>query len=294
MNMPNQSTKKQQDIQQNSIRSRGMGYFLSRSFIVLLAASWLAPIFFSVLMSFRPENEAVSQGNIFFGSRITLENYQNAWAVAPWGWHYANSIIFVLGVLVVQMVTITLAGYCFARLEFKGKNIALSLVLSQLMIPTVALIVQNFSTIQTLGLFDTHWAMMIPYWGSAFGTFLLRQAFREVPFELDEAARLDGAKWWQLLRHVYIPLTIPTYVAFSLVSISAHWNEFLWPFIITRSEEVRPLTVGLNKLLKTTEFGALYSQLMAGTVMVILPLILLFLFFQRQFIESFAHSGIKS
>lgn len=284
MNMPNQSARK----------PRSFTYFLSRSLIVLLAGSWLGPIFFSVLMSFRPENEAVSQGNIFFGSRITLENYQNAWAVAPWGWHYANSIIFVLGVLVVQMVTITLAGYCFARLEFKGKNFALGLVLSQLMIPTVALIVQNFSTIQTLGLFDTHWAMMIPYWGSAFGTFLLRQAFREVPFELDEAARLDGAKWWQLLRHVYIPLTIPTYVAFSLVSISAHWNEFLWPFIITRSEEVRPLTVGLNKLLKTTEFGALYSQLMAGTVMVILPLILLFLFFQRQFIESFAHSGIKS
>jgi len=269
MKMPNQSTKK----------PWGIGYFLSRSFIVLLSACWLAPIFFTVLMSFRPENEAVSQGNIFFGSRITLENYLNAWAVAPWGWHYASSLIFVLGVLVVQLVTITFAGYSFARLEFKGKNIALALVLSQLLIPTVALIVQNFSTIQTLGLFDTHVAMMIPYWGSAFGTFLLRQAFRDVPFELDEAARLDGAKWWQLLRHVYIPLTIPTYVAFSLVSISAHWNEFLWPFIITRSEEVRPLTVGLNKLLKTTEFGALYSQLMAGTVMVILPLILLFLLF---------------
>ena len=281
---PNQSIQK----------PRSTSYLLSRLLVIILSVSWLAPIFFTVLMSFRPENEAISQGNIFFGTRLTLENYLNAWAVAPWGWHYANSLIFVLGVLVVQLVTTTLAGYSFARLEFRGKNILLALVLSQLLIPTVALIVQNFSTIQKMGIFDTHIAMMIPYWGSAFGTFLLRQAFRDVPYELDEAAKLDGAKWWQLLRYVYVPLTIPTYVAFSLVSISAHWNEFLWPFIITRSEEVRPLTVGLNKLLKTTEFGALYSQLMAGTVMVILPLILLFLVFQKQFIESFAHSGIKS
>ena len=95
------------------------------------------------------------------------------------------------------------------------------------------------------------------------------------------------------MRNVYIPLSVPTYVAFALVSVSSHWNEFLWPFIITRSDAVRPLTVALNKLLKTTEVGALYGQLMAGTILVIAPLVILFMLFQRRFIESFASSGIK-
>ena len=122
----------------------------------------------------------------------------------------------------------------------------------------------------------------------------MRQTFREVPLELEEAARIDGANLLQILRRVYIPLSLPTYVAFSLVSISARWNEFLWPFIATRSPaEGRPLTVGLNQLFSATEAGTLYGQLMAGTVIVIAPLVILFLLFQRRFIESFASSGIK-
>ncbi|MEP6988532.1 MAG: carbohydrate ABC transporter permease, partial [Chloroflexota bacterium] len=193
----------------------------------------------------------------------------------------------------VQVVTITMAGYAFARMKFAGRDILLFLILLQLMIPTGVLIVQNFVIVRNLGLFDTQVALMLPYWGSAFGTLLMRQAFREVPYELEEAARIDGANWLQIMRNIYIPLSIPTYVAFSLVSISSHWNEFLWPFIVTRSDAVRPLTVALNKLLKTTEVGALYGQLMAGTVLVIAPLVILFILFQRRFIESFASSGIK-
>ncbi|MFN8447035.1 MAG: carbohydrate ABC transporter permease [Anaerolineae bacterium] len=199
----------------------------------------------------------------------------------------------MVGVLVVQLVTITMAGYAFARLKFVGRGILLFLILLQIMIPTAVLLVQNFATIRELGLFDTRWALMLPYWGSAFGVLLMRQAFREVPFELEEAARIDGANWLQIMRHVYVPLTIPTYVAFALVSVSSHWNEFLWPFIVTRTEEVRPLTVGLNKLYQTTDVGALYGQLMAGTLIVVAPLVILFILFQRRFIESFASSGIK-
>jgi sn-glycerol 3-phosphate transport system permease protein len=244
-------------------------------------------------MSVRPATDPITGGNIFFGSSFTLENYGLAWAVAPWPQHYLNSLIFVFGTLAVQLVTITMAGYAFARLRFWGRDVLLFIILLQLMIPTGVLIVQNFATIRALGLFDTHLALMLPYWGSAFGTLLLRQAFREVPLELEEAARIDGANWPQVMRYVYVPLSVPTYVAFALVSISSHWNEFLWPFIITRSESVRPLTVGLNKLYQTSDVGALYGQLMAGTLLVIAPLVILFLLFQRRFIESFATSGIK-
>lgn len=272
---------------------RSLGSLSASAVTVFASIIWLLPLIFAVLMSVRPRSEPINVGNIFFGSTITLNNYNEALALAPWGWHYLTTIIFVVGVLVVQLVTITMAGYAFARLKFFGRGILLFLILLQIMIPTAVLLVQNFATIRELGLFDTRWALMLPYWGSAFGVLLMRQAFREVPFELEEAARIDGANWLQIMRHVYVPLTIPTYIAFALVSISSHWNEFLWPFIVTRTEEVRPLTVGLNKLYQTTDVGALYGQLMAGTLIVVAPLVILFILFQRRFIESFASSGIK-
>jgi sn-glycerol 3-phosphate transport system permease protein len=260
---------------------------------IILAFIWLIPLLFSVLISLRPSSEPVNIGNIFIGSHITSDNYAAALNVAPWGNHYLNTLIFVLGVLIVQYATVSMAGYAFARLKFFGRNLLLLLILLQLMIPTGVLLVQNFATIRALDLFDTHIALMLPYWGSAFGTLLMRQTFRGVPYELEEAARIDGANWLQIMRHVYVPLSIPAYVSFSIVSISSHYNEFLWPFIITRSEAVRPLTAGLNKLFQTSEIGAQYGQLLAGTLMVIAPLMLLFILFQRRFIESFMNSGLK-
>lgn len=260
---------------------------------VAISILWLLPLIFSILMSFRPTAEPVSMGSIFFGSTITLDNYTRALQVAPWGWHYITSVIFVAGVLAVQLVTVTMGGYAFARMRFFGRDILLIIVLTQLLIPPGVLIAQNFATIRELNLYDTRWALIMPYWASAFGTLLLRQAFREVPYELEEAARIDGASLWRIILRIYVPLSIPSYVAFALISISSHWNELLWPLIITRTEQVRPLTVGLNKLFNTSDTGADYGLLMAGTLMVIAPLFILFLIFQRRFIESFASSGLK-
>jgi len=262
-------------------------------FTVGFSIFWLLPLIFAVLMAFRPRADALTNGNVFFGSEITLANFDAAWNIAPWEMHFLTSVLVVVGVLFVQLFTSTLAGYAFAKLRFLGKNILLFLILLQLMIPTGVLLVQNLATIRAIGVFDTRWALMMPYWGSAFGILLMRQTFRGVPSDLEEAARIDGANTAQVLWNVYIPLSIPTYVAFALVTISARWNEFLWPFIATRTEEVRPLTVGLNKLFQSTESGALYGQLMAGTLIVIAPLVILFILFQRRFIESFAQSGIK-
>ena len=260
---------------------------------LVIATIFLIPLVFTLLVSLRPENEPVTNGNIFFGSEVTLENYERASMVAPWSLHYINSIVFVGGTLAVQLATVTCAAYAFARMRFRGRNALLMIILLQLMIPSGVLLVQNFRMINILGLFDTRLALMLPYWGSAFGVLLLRQTFREVPIELEEAARIDGANLAQVIRHVYVSNAIPAYLAFALVSVSSHWNEFLWPFIITRSAEIRPLTVGLNKLIKTTDQGAFYGQLMAGTLIVIAPLVILFLVFQRQFVESFARSGIR-
>ncbi len=279
---------------------------------VLLALLWLLPLVFTVLMSVRPDNVALNSGNIFFacandagssenapsglviaGCTLTGDNYARALSVAPWGRLYLNSVVFAAGTLVVQLVTVTMAGYAFARIRFPGRNLLLFVILLQIMIPAGVLIVQNFRLVRELGVFDTYIALMMPYWGSAFGVLLLRQTFREVPIELEEAARIDGATWTQVMRHVYVPLSIPAYLSFALVSISSHWNEFLWPFMVTRSNDVRPLTIGLNILYQQTDSGVSYSVLMAGTILVIAPLVLLFMLFQKRFIESFASSGLK-
>ena len=181
---------------------------------VSVAFVFLIPLVFTLLVSVRPEVEPVTKGNIFFGSEITGENYRRALAIAPWGLHYLNSFVFVAGTLAVQLVTVTCAAYAFARMRFAGRNLLLMIILLQLMIPSGVLLVQNFRMIDILGLFDTRIALMIPYWGSAFGVLLLRQTFREVPIELEEAARIDGANLFQVVRHVYVTNAIPAYIAF--------------------------------------------------------------------------------
>lgn len=283
------------------IRQRHTARLESRSLIsmstsvvtIALALVWLVPLVFSLLFSLRPALEPITTGNVFLGSRITLENYRFAATVAPWLIHYRNSAVIVFGVLFVQFVTITCAGYAFARIEFPGRVVFLFIVLAQIMIPNDVLLVQNFAMIRRLGLFDTRLAVMMPYWGSALGTLLMRQAFRDVPIDFEDAARIDGANPLQRIRHIYVPLSLPTYAAFALVSVSFHWNSFLWPMIVVRSQDIRPVTVGLNLLLQTADVGARYQPLMAGTFIVIGPLIILFTVFQRFFIESFAHSGLR-
>ena len=196
-------------------------------------------------------------------------------------------------ILIAQLITITLAGFAFAHQEFWGKKGIFFFILLQLMIPAAALLVPNFTTIRKLGLFDTTLAVALPYFGSAFGTFLMRQAFLEVPRDLVDAGIMDGCSWWQLLWHIYLPPSVPTLVAFALSSITWHWNEFLWPLVVTLSNRSRPLTIGLVRFTQLGEIGARWPLLAAATITVIAPLFLLFLVFQRQFIRSFLHSGLK-
>ncbi len=196
-------------------------------------------------------------------------------------------------ILVVQTVTVTMAGFAFAHYRFVGKKWLFIFTLLQMMIPTTALLAPNFATIRQLGLFDTRLAIAIPYFGSAFGTFLMRQAFLGVPRDLVDAGIIDGCSWWQLVRHIYLPPSIPALIAFGISSAAWHWNEFLWPLVVTNSDASRPLTVGLVRFTQLGEIGARWSLLAAATLIVVAPLLIAFLFFQRRFIQSFIHSGIK-
>lgn len=195
------------------------------------------------------------------GYSFTLQHFVEAWHSAPFAQYYINTLIIVTVILAVQLITITLAAYAFARMNFIGKSVIFLLYLVQIMIPVELLIFPNSGTIAQLGIYDTKWAIMLPYFTSAFGVFLLRQTFKGIPYELEEAAKMEGCNRLQTIWHVYVPLAKPTYVAFGLISICSQWSNFLWPLIITDSDSNRPLTVGLSMFAKASDSGAQWGLL---------------------------------
>jgi sn-glycerol 3-phosphate transport system permease protein len=255
----------------------------------VLALLWLLPLAYAVWTAFHPAEYSTRFELL---APLTLDNFRNAWAAAPFARYFLNTTLLVTMILCVQLVLSTLAAYSFARYEFRGKNIAFSLVLVQLMIMPDILLVENYKTMSQLGLVDTLLAIGLPYFASAFAIFLLRQTFMGIPKELDEAARVEGASDMQVLWRVYVPLARPVYTAFALVSVSFHWNNFLWPLIITNSVDARPLTVGLQ-IFSSTDQGVDWSIITAATLMTSAPLLIAFLLFQRQFVQSFMRAGIK-
>jgi len=255
----------------------------------LLAGLWLMPLIYAFWAAFHPPEYAV---NFKLLAPLTLQNFAEAWSQAPFARYYFNTFVLVTSVLAAQFVLCTLAAYAFARFVFAGRDVAFALVLVQLMIMPEVLIVENYRTMSRLGLVDTITGIGLPYMASAFGIFLLRQTFKTVPKELEEAARVEGCSWLQILWKVYVPLARPTYVAYGLVSVSYHWNNFLWPLVITNSVGTRPLTVGLA-IFGAPESGVDWSIISAGTLIAVAPLLIAFLLFQRQFVQSFMHAGIK-
>ena len=255
----------------------------------LLALVWALPLAYAIWTAFHP---AEFSARFVLTAPLTLANFVNAWEAAPFARYFLNTVMLVTLILAAQLVLCTLAAYAFARYEFPGRDLAFALVLVQLMVMPDVLIVENYRTMSRLGILDSTLAIGLPYMASAFGIFLLRQTFKTIPRELDEAARVEGASALQVLWKVYVPLARPVYVAYALVSVSYHWNNFLWPIIVTNSVNSRPLTVGLQ-VFSSTDQGIDWSIICAATLMTSAPLLVAFLLFQRQFVQSFMRAGIR-
>ncbi len=270
-----------------------IGSFTISLITAIISLLWASVMLWAIAASLMPPDTAIGKGKIWFAGTLSLASYIKAWHMAPFVLYYKNTIIVVSLILVVQVITAVFAGFAFANYEFVGKRWIFFFVLLQLMIPTTALLVPNFATIRMLGLYNTLLAIALPYFGSAFGTFLMRQAFLEVPYELVEAGIIDGCNWWDLIWHVYLPPAIPTLIAFAISSVTWHWNEFLWPLVVTSSNKARVLTVGLVRFTQLGEIGAQWPLLAAATMIVVAPLLIAFLVFQKRFINSFLYSGIK-
>lgn len=268
---------------------KGLALTLESTGAILLAVLWVLPLAYAVWAAFHPAEYTT---RFVLTAPLTLDNFTRAWAAAPFARYFLNTFILVTLILAFQIVLGTLAAYALARQDFWGRDIAFVLILAQLMIMPDALIVENYRTLAKLNLIDTIPAIALPYIASAFGIFLLRQTFKTVPKELDDAARVEGASPLQVLMRVYVPLAKPTYVAYGLVSVSYHWNNFLWPLLVTNSVESRPLTVGLQ-VFSSADQGIDWAVICAATLMTSAPLLVGFLLFQRQFVQSFMRAGIK-
>ncbi|MFZ9413917.1 MAG: carbohydrate ABC transporter permease [Alphaproteobacteria bacterium] len=271
------------------MESRGFDRVLETCAAWLLGVLWILPLAFAIWTAFHP---AEYQARFEPLAPLTLENFVRAWHAAPFARYFLNTTLLCAMILGVQLVLVTLAAYAFARFEFFGREVAFSLVLVQLMIMPDVLIVENYQTLRKLGLVDTLLGIGLPYMASAFGIFLLRQTFKTVPRELDEAARVEGCSFLMMLWKVYVPLARPVYIAFGLTSVSYHWNNFLWPLIVTNSVETRPLTVGLQ-IFSHADQGIDWALICAATLLTSAPLLVGFLLFQRQFVQSFIRAGIR-
>jgi len=269
--------------------SRGILHGVETAGAWVLGVLWVLPLVYAFWTAFHPGEFST---RFVLAAPLTLDNFVRAWQAAPFARYFLNTTLLVTMVLAAQLVLVTLAAYAFARFRFPGRDFAFALVLVQLMIMPDVLIVENYRTMTALGIKDTILSIGLPYMASAFGIFLLRQTFKTVPRELDEAARVEGCSSLATLWRVYVPLARPTYLAYALVSVSYHWNNFLWPLIITNSVESRPVTVGLQ-VFSSTDQGIDWSIICAATLLTTGPLLIAFLLFQRQFVQSFMRAGIR-
>lgn len=268
------------------VRPVGFGRSLEIVGAWLLGILWILPLLWAVWSAIHPA-QASAQPGLF--APLTLHNFVAAWNTAPFGRYMTNTVLLVSMVLTAQFVLCTPAAFAFARLNFAGRDTLFALVLIQLMVSPEILMVQNYQTIGRLGLVDSLTGIALPYLGSAFGIFLLRQAFRTVPQDLDDAAKLAGLGVVRRIWYLYVPLARPTYIAYGLVLVSFHWNNFLWPLVITNSVSTRPITVGLA-MFSTTDQGTDWSIITAATLLSTAPLVVAFLLFQRQFLQSFTRA----
>lgn len=223
-------------------------------------------------------------GNIF-------HNYVAAWKSAPFGIYYANTVFVSTVTTLAEVVLCAMAAYAFALMNFPGKNVIFGLFLSTMMIPGEVLLVPNFVTISKLGWIDTYYALIIPWIVSVFAIFLLRQHFLTLPRELQDAAKIDGCSHWRFLWTVVVPLSKPAIVTSALLKFVGSWNAFLWVLIVTNKDKFRTLPVGLQTF--STDVGTVYNLLMAAATFSILPIIVLFLFTQRYFVQGIARTGLK-
>jgi multiple sugar transport system permease protein len=260
-------------------------------FLAPMAAIMLVPLVWMVIVSLETEQQAQSFPPVLIPSSLHFNNYVAAWNAVPFASFFMNSAIYALATVAGNLLFCSLAAYAFARIKFFGREVLFYVLLATLMVPFQVVMIPTFLIVKHIGLVDSVGGLIMPNLCSAFGIFMLRQFFRTLPIELEEAARIDGTSRLGILFKIVLPLSMPALATLAVIQFMWSWNDFLWPLIIIDNQSHAPLQLGLSTLqgAHSTE----WNILMAGTVMSQIPMLLLFLLAQRWFVRSVAFTGIK-
>ena len=257
--------------------------------LTLIATCALFPILWAVSGSLKTAGEVTMP--TLFPAHPQWSNYREVFVVMPFWRMFVNSVLYAACVSVGQVFFCSLAGYAFARLRFRGRDTLFVLYLGTLMVPLTVTVIPQFILMRVAGLTDTPWAMIVPgLFGSAFGTYLMRQFFRTLPDELEEAAILDGCSPWQIYWRILLPHATPAVMVLAVLTWVNVWNDFLWPLLMIQRSSISTLTLGLVRM--QGEYSARWPVLMAASVLILLPLLLVYAVAQRAFIRGIAVTGL--
>jgi ABC-type glycerol-3-phosphate transport system permease component len=266
-------------------------------YLILFVGAFISLVPFIWMISTSLKNLGEALGSAFFPSELHFENYVEAWQRALFSEYFVNSLLITLITLVGQLSFSILAAYAFARIKFPGRDLIFSIMLSTMMIPAMVFTIPNFLTVTWLGRIGpipwiNNWpALTIPFMGSVFSIFMLKQFFAQIPDELYDAAQMDGAGHFRFLTQVVLPLSKAPIMVILVLSFIGTWNSLAWPMLVTNTPDWRPISVGLMNFVN--EAGQEINLTMAGAFITIIPIMVIYFFTQKQFTESIARSGLK-
>ena len=277
-------------------RARGLHYLkyaIVYAVLIIFAIITLAPLAWAISTSLKPNAEVFGYPPQWIPENPRWSNYTDAWELAPFATFYWNSFYITTLIVAGQLFTSSLAGFAFARMRFPARDTLFLLYLAALMIPSQVIMIPIFLMVKELGWVNSHLSLIIPSLATPFGTFLFRQFFLGIPEELVDAAKLDGCSPFGVYWRIFLPLSRPALATLAVFTALGTWNSFIWPLILIRSEELYTVTQGIGLLRGMIQFRASWDLVMAGTVTALIPIVIVFMFAQRSFIEGITLSGLK-
>ena len=259
---------------------------------LVLIVIFVFPFYWIIVTAFKTYQETLQFPPSLWPDKLIWENFVTVWESGPFPLYTRNSIVMSFSVLALQTILMVPAAFAFAKYEFKGRNFLFGLVMIAFMVPSQVTFISIYNTMSRAKLLRTLWPQIIPFGANCFGTFLLRQTFKQVPDELLECARLDNATEMQVLLKVMLPMGKPTLVSILMLSFIGNWNDYFWPFIMSVSTQTHPLTIGVAAL-RDVEGAFQWHTIMAGNVILVAPIVLVYILFHKRIVRAFAYSGIK-
>src|SRR5450631_180052 len=253
----------------------------------------ITPFVWMVLGSVKPEGELLRVPPTWWPEKVTFDNYRELFSKGIFPRSFFNSTLIAVVVTTANIAFCSMVGYALAKLSFRGKKLVFGLVMGTLMIPGMVTLVPLFVLVANLGLVDTYPGLMLPFLVTPFGVFLMRQFIIELPDDLLDAGRIDGARELRIFRQIILPLCGPGVATLGILTFLSSWNSFLWPLVVAQTQEHYTLPVALALFSKNQQVTPNYGLLLAGATVVVVPVLIVFLIFQRRFIEGIATTGIK-